>query len=118
MERTFREYVDEVKRAAHGRWPGVLTAFGVPAAMLVNRHGPCPLCGGTDRFRFDDRHGNGEDYCNGCGAGDGFRLLEKHLGWDFPRAKLSVAPWTSALNPTPSISSCFVNRSLTPSTML
>ena len=55
MERTFREYVDEVKRAAHGRWPGVLTAFGIPAGMLVNRHGPCPLCGGTDRFRFDDR---------------------------------------------------------------
>ena len=42
MERTFREYVDEVKRAAHGRWPGVLAAFGIPAAMLVNRHGPCP----------------------------------------------------------------------------
>ena len=91
MERTFREYVDEVKRAAHGRWPGVLAAFGVPAAMLVNRHGPCPLCGGTDRFRFDDRHGNGEYYCNGCGAGDGFRLLEKHLGWDFPRAAREVA---------------------------
>jgi len=91
MERTFREYVDEVKRAAHGRWPGVLVAFGIPAEMLVNKHGPCPLCGGTDRFRFDDRHGNGEYYCNGCGAGDGFRLLEKHLGWDFPRAAREVA---------------------------
>ena len=91
MERSFREYVDEVKRAAHGRWPGVLAAFGIPAEMLVNRHGPCPMCGGTDRFRFDDRHGNGEYYCNGCGAGDGFRLLEKHLGWDFPRAAREVA---------------------------
>jgi len=91
MERSFREYVDEVKRTAHGRWPGVLAALGVPGDALVNRHRPCPMCGGTDRFRFDDRHGNGEYYCNGCGAGDGFRLLEKLLGWDFPRAVREVA---------------------------
>jgi putative DNA primase/helicase len=91
MERTFREYVDEVKRSAHGRWAAVLAAFGVPGDALVNKHGPCPMCGGTDRFRFDDRHGNGEYYCNGCGAGDGFRLLEKFLGWDFARAAREVA---------------------------
>jgi putative DNA primase/helicase len=22
---------------------------------LSGKHGPCPLCGGRDRFRFDDR---------------------------------------------------------------
>ena len=69
----------------------ILVALGFPGDALENRHRPCPMCGGTDRFRFDDRHGNGEYYCNGCGAGDGFRLLEKHLGWDFPRAAREVA---------------------------
>ena len=50
MERSFRESVDEVKGRAHGRWPGILAAQGVPAEALVNRHGPCPMCGGKDRF--------------------------------------------------------------------
>ena len=86
MERSFRERVEEVKGRARGRWPGILAAHGVPAEALVNRHGPCPMCGGKDRFRFDDRHGNGEYYCNGCGAGDGFTLLERYLGWDFVTA--------------------------------
>jgi len=49
------------------------------------------MCGGSDRFRFDDRNGNGEYYCNGCGAGDGFTLLERYLGWDFARAVREVA---------------------------
>lgn len=91
MERTFREYVEEVKRGAHGRWAGILEQFGIPAEALVNRHGPCPLCGGTDRFRFDDRNGSGEYFCNGCGAGDGFMLLEKSAGWDFAKAVREVA---------------------------
>ena len=47
MERTFREYVDEVKRAAHGRWPGILAALGFPVEALENRHRPCPSAGRT-----------------------------------------------------------------------
>lgn len=90
MEGSFRAYVEEVKRRAHGRWPEVLAALGIPAEALVNRHRPCPMCGGSDRFRFDDKHGNGEYYCNGCGAGDGFTLLEKCLGWDFAEAARRV----------------------------
>ena len=98
MEKSFRQRVEEVKARAHGRWPAILAAHGVPAEALVNRHGPCPMCGGKDRFRFDDRHGNGEYYCNGCGAGDGFTLLERHLGWDFVTALRHVGesvglPW-------------------------
>ena len=58
--------------------------------FLKDKHGACPMCGGTDRFRFDDKHGNGEYYCNGCGAGDGFTLLEKCLGWAFAEAARRV----------------------------
>jgi putative DNA primase/helicase len=101
MESSFRAYVEAVKGRAHGRWPAVLAALGIPAEALVNRHQPCPMCGGTDRFRFDDRHGNGDYYCNGCGAGDGFTLLEKQLGWDFAEAVRRVGEAVGVVLPAP-----------------
>jgi putative DNA primase/helicase len=72
-------------------WPQVLERLGVPAEHLVNRHGPCPACGGKDRFRFDNKHGRGDYFCNGCGAGDGFNLLMRVHGWDFRTARDRVA---------------------------
>lgn len=60
-------------------------ALGVDERFLRNRHGPCPLCGGKDRFRFDDRE-NGQYYCSGCGAGDGFTMIEKLHNCDFVTA--------------------------------
>ena len=41
-----------------------------------NRHQACPVCGGSDRFRFDDKEGRGTWFCNQCGAGDGLKLVE------------------------------------------
>ncbi|GHM17395.1 hypothetical protein ECZU43_14530 [Escherichia coli] len=60
---------------ALGHWPRILPALGIQ--VLKNRHQPCPVCGGSDRFRFDDREGRGTWYCNQCGAGDGLKLAEK-----------------------------------------
>ncbi|EGL2228896.1 DNA primase, partial [Salmonella enterica subsp. enterica serovar Senftenberg] len=37
-------------------------------------------CGGSDRFRFDDKEGRGTWFCNQCGAGDGLKLVEKVFG--------------------------------------
>lgn len=71
--------LQDVKLAAKGMWPSVLVDLDIPAEFLVNRHGPCPVCGGKDRFRFDDKTGNGDYFCSGCGAGDGFSLLAKYL---------------------------------------
>jgi putative DNA primase/helicase len=59
----------------------VLTANGIDAKHLVNRHGPCPVCGGKDRFPFDDKHGGGTFYCNQCGPGDGLVLLRRFNKW-------------------------------------
>jgi putative DNA primase/helicase len=67
-------------------WPTVLGQLGVAREYLLNRHGPCPICGGKDRYRFDNKNGRGSYYCNGCGAGDGFKLLTKVHGWDFRTA--------------------------------
>jgi putative DNA primase/helicase len=71
---------------ARGRWCEILPRLGINAQFLVNKHGPCPLCGGRDRFRFDDRDGTGSYYCNQCGSGVGVILIRKLRGWDHKTA--------------------------------
>jgi putative DNA primase/helicase len=71
---------------AHGRWQEILPRLGIAPEFLKNRHGPCPLCGGRDRFRFDDRDGSGSYFCNQCGPGPGIMLLRKKHGWDHKTA--------------------------------
>lgn len=71
---------------ARGRWRDILPALGIAHRYLINKHGPCPICGGKDRFRFDDRDGTGSYYCNQCGAGVGVILLRKMHRWDFSTA--------------------------------
>lgn len=83
-----------VVRAAdiHARilWPAVLERLGIDASFLRNKHGPCPACGGKDRYRFDNRRGRGDFYCNGCGPGDGFALLQRVHHWSFSEARKRV----------------------------
>lgn len=75
---------------ARGRWREILPRLGIADRFLVNRHGPCPLCGGKDRFRFDDRDGSGSYYCGQCGPGPGMLLLRKLHGWDHRTACTAV----------------------------
>lgn len=75
---------------ARGRWPGILTAIGISSKSLRNRHGPCPMCGGKDRFRFDDKGGNGTWICNQCGAGNGVHLVQHFLTTDFKGAAREI----------------------------
>ena len=71
---------------ARGQWRRILPLLGIDAKFLVNRHGPCPICGGRDRFRFDDRDGSGSYFCNQCRAGTGLMLIQKLHNWDYARA--------------------------------
>src|SRR5207302_2709097 len=71
---------------ARNRWREILPRLGIETRFLTNRHGPCPLCGGKDRYRFDDKDGSGSYYCNRCGPGVGVILLRKRHGWDFRTA--------------------------------
>lgn len=76
---------------ANGKWFGILSHFGVDHRFLRDKHGPCPLCdGGRDRWRWDNKDGNGTYFCNHCGSGDGMTLLMRLKGWDFKRAAAEV----------------------------
>ncbi len=79
----------QVKEKSIGMWTQILPALGVGKAFLENKHGPCPLCGGKDRYRFDDKNGRGTFYCR-CGPGDGFDLLMRLNGWTFPEVASRV----------------------------
>ncbi len=88
-----------VSDLAVGRWPGLLVHFGVDAASLTGKHGPCPACGGKDRFRFDDKDGRGTFFCSHCGAGDGFSLLGLVKGWPFGEAAREVEAVVGTISP-------------------
>ena len=76
---------ETLERARH-RWREILPQLGIATSFLTNKHGPCPLCGGRDRYRFDDKDGAGTYFCNQCGPGTGLILLRKKHGWDFKTA--------------------------------
>ena len=82
---------DFVQGIGESHWPEILAALGIDPRFLIRQHGPCPACGGKDRFRFDDREGRGTFYCNQCGAGDGLRLLQNVFGWSFPETLKAVS---------------------------
>ena len=83
-----------VGAAARGRWTWILTTLGVDPAHLDGKHRPCPGCGGTDRFRFDDKD-DGRWICSQGGGerayGDGFELLGHVHGWTHAESLHRVA---------------------------
>ena len=70
-----------VKQLSQGRWVEILTKLGADSSLLDGKHRACPSCGGTDRFRFDDKDGMGTHICSQCGAGNGFKLVQKMFGY-------------------------------------
>lgn len=59
----------KAKDLAAGKWPGVLAQLGIAPDILNGRHHPCPATGqGDDRFRFADRNGSGNYFCQ-CSDG-------------------------------------------------
>lgn len=76
---------ESARSAAQGKWGAILAQF-LDERALKGKHTACPLCGGKDRFRFDDKGGTGTWICSHCGAGDGFHLLQSAKGWSFCEA--------------------------------
>lgn len=69
--------------AARGKWRGILLQLGVEEKFLRDKHGPCPMCGGVDRYRWDNKGGSGSYICGQCGAGNGFDLAMNVLNRSF-----------------------------------
>lgn len=88
LETPSRLDIRTLKESARGRWPQVLASLGIDVPDNPKKHGPCPTCGGKDRFRFDDEEGRGTWFCNQCDpkAGDGFDLVQKVHCCDFKAA--------------------------------
>lgn len=89
--------IDQINDRAQGQWPSILISLGASQSHLNGKHGPCPFCGGTDRFRFDDKDGTGSFICSQCDppSGDGMtfasRLLHLEDSKDLPKVIEAVA---------------------------
>lgn len=84
-------FVSDVAAAACGHWPELLAVVGIDTPSR-GKHGPCPACGGKDRFRLDDKEGRGTWICNQCGNGDGLDLLVRVTGKSTKEAAELLAP--------------------------
>lgn len=90
MEKPKRIDVMNVKLAAAGNWSLIFNAL-LPDfdERLIERagrkHGPCPLCGGKDRFQFyKDAVETGGSNCRQCGPKpDGFEMVAQAHNCNF-----------------------------------
>ena len=69
-----------LRERANGRWKTILPALGIHPRFLTGKNGPCPVCGGRDRWRFDNKRGDGTWICTHCGAGQGIKLAMMFTG--------------------------------------
>ncbi|MCJ2098962.1 toprim domain-containing protein [Methylobacterium sp. E-046] len=86
---------------ALGRWTGLLPMLGVDSRFLTPKQGPCPMCGGKTRFRYDDKGGRGTWICNSCGAGDGAQLAMRVTGMSFRDIAERLDPIIGEAPPVP-----------------
>lgn len=87
------EIIREVKRQAAGSWESLLPQCGVTVPPK-GRHGPCAICGGSDRFHYIDDHGGGEWHCRQCDEpnhGDGLDLIARSQGITITAAAQKVS---------------------------
>ncbi len=78
-----RAKLPELREQACGRWRAILPLLGVPLGHLDGKQHACPICGGKDRWRFDNLDGIGTSFCNQCGARDGAALAMDVTGLGF-----------------------------------
>ena len=92
----------DVRQVALGRWRPILIALGVDEQALDGNHHPCPVCGGKDRFRFDDKEGRGTYFCSGCKPGDGVHLAMGITGLGFREVAQQIERIAGTVQPSTS----------------
>ena len=74
---------DAIRAAAIGNYVStIFPAAGISFTKAAHQHQACPMCGGSNRFRCDDKRGEGTWICSQCGAGNGFMLVQQYTGLD------------------------------------
>ncbi|MFL9995250.1 primase-helicase zinc-binding domain-containing protein [Paraburkholderia sediminicola] len=63
-------------------WISTLMRYGISADYLTGKACACPVCGGDDRFTYDNKSGRGDWVCRKCNdgypmAGDGLQLIAR-----------------------------------------
>ena len=94
------KFVSDITAQSHHRWRAILSALAIPVPS-GGKHGACPACGGKDRFRFDDKEGQGTWFCNQCGHGDGLDLVARVKNCDLSDAAKQVAALTLPASTAP-----------------
>jgi hypothetical protein len=99
---------EDIKRQAAGRWSQILASVcGLePQQLNPKIHGPCPICGGNDRFRaLDDVEESGALWCSKCHnkettpkSGNGFESVQWLLNCRFPESLRKVAEFIGHSN--------------------
>ncbi|CDL86930.1 toprim domain-containing protein [Xenorhabdus cabanillasii] len=88
-----RDLIQSVKKSAMYHWENLLPACGIDIPAK-DKHGACPICGGTDRFHFIDDHHHGNWHCRQCDMpnyGDGLDLVARTKGISITEAAKIVA---------------------------
>lgn len=93
-------FVSSTASSSRHHWPQILSGLGI-SVPENNKHGPCPICGGKDRFRFDDKQGRGTWICNQCRHGDGLDLVARVNACDLLSAARLVSDLTIAPSTAP-----------------
>ena len=81
--------ISEITAQAVDKWDYIFHSLGIEVGN--GKHCPCPMCGGKDRFRFDNQNGRGTYICNQCGSGDGLELIKHYYHCDAKEASNKVA---------------------------
>lgn len=80
----------DVKQAAVGKWASVLNSLGIDQKHFSGRHGPCPQCGGKDRFRWS--RAKEWAHCNQCGSMSAMDLAIAYTGKPFKELAIEIKP--------------------------
>lgn len=86
----------QLKALARGNWANIFqSVLGWSPQQTSGQHGPCPGCGGRDRFRFTNMDGDGSAFCNQClrDGGDGLAVLGHFGKCSFVEAKQKLAEY-------------------------
>lgn len=87
------KFIQKVAHSAIAQWPYIFSSLGINTPRS-GKHGPCPICGGRDRFHFDNKEDRGTWYCRQCEgrvAGDGLDLVSKFFDIPLSSSALKVA---------------------------